>query len=118
MGVDMATSQDFATWTCGPRLIPDYLLFCLRAMRTDLLGRLAMGSTHRTIYMPEIKSIVIPLPPPAEQVEIVQTLRAKIRTLDEARLEMGSQISLLRERRQALISAAVTGGLAAAGRVA
>ena len=56
MGSDMATSQDFATWTCGPRLRPRYLLLCLRAMRSDLLGRLAIGSTHRTIYMPDIES--------------------------------------------------------------
>lgn len=40
MGADMATSQDFATWTCGPLLRPRFLLLCLRAMRQDLLGRL------------------------------------------------------------------------------
>ena len=38
MGEDMATSQDFVTWTCGPDLDPFYLLWCLRAMRADLLG--------------------------------------------------------------------------------
>jgi type I restriction enzyme S subunit len=37
MGTDMATSQDFATWTCGPLLEPRFLLLCLRAMRQDLL---------------------------------------------------------------------------------
>ncbi len=46
MARPMATSQDFATWTCGPRLRPRFLLLCLRAMRSELLGRLAMGSTH------------------------------------------------------------------------
>ena len=62
MGADMATSQDFATWTCGPLLRPRFLLLCLRVMRQDLLGRLAMGSTHKTIYMPDIESLRIPLP--------------------------------------------------------
>ena len=62
MADDMATSQDFATWTCGPLLRPRFLLLCLRAMRQDLLGRLAMGSTHQTIYMPDIESLRIPLP--------------------------------------------------------
>ena len=52
MGEDMATSQDFATWACGPKLDPFSLLWCLRVMRSDLLGRLAMGSTRKTIYMP------------------------------------------------------------------
>jgi type I restriction enzyme S subunit len=111
MGEDMATSQDFATWNCGPRLVPEYLLYCLRAMRSDLLGRLAMGSTHRTIYMPEIKSIVIPLPPKAEQESVVRDLRASLVGLDALRHEMEIQIGLLREHRQALITAAVTGQL-------
>ena len=35
MGKDMATSQDFVTWTCGPELDPFYLLWCLRVMRSD-----------------------------------------------------------------------------------
>jgi len=26
LGRDMATSQDFATWTCGPELVPRFLL--------------------------------------------------------------------------------------------
>jgi type I restriction enzyme S subunit len=109
MGTDMTTSQDFATWTCGPRLLPDYLLFCLRAMRSDLLGRLAMGSTHRTIYMPEIKSIVVPLPMMETQERIVKELRETVQELDTLRHEMTEQIALLREHRQALITAAVTG---------
>ena len=33
LGANMATSQDFATWTCGPRLDPRYLLYALRAIR-------------------------------------------------------------------------------------
>ena len=60
MGTNMATSQDFATWTCDPLLRPRFLLLCLRVMRQDLLGRLAMGSTHKTIYMPDIEALRIP----------------------------------------------------------
>src|SRR5581483_11600705 len=36
MARPMATSQDFATWTCSPRLRPRFLLLCLRAMRAEL----------------------------------------------------------------------------------
>ncbi len=109
MGTDMATSQDFATWTCGPALAPRFLLYCLRAMRRDLLQRLAVGSTHRTIYMPEIKSLVIPLPERDEQAQIVARLSDDLDTLDCMRSELVRQIELLREHRQALITAAVTG---------
>ncbi len=73
-GGEMATSQDFATWTRGPLLRPRFLLLCLRAMREDLLGRLAMGSTHKTIFMPDIQSLRIPLPPVDEQDEIVEAV--------------------------------------------
>jgi type I restriction enzyme S subunit len=109
MGRDMATSQDFATWTCGPLLRPRFLLICLRAMRQDLLGRLAMGSTHQTIYMPDIESIKLPVPPLAEQDELVDAAHAQRHTLDECVDRLRSQIDLLRERRQSLITAAVTG---------
>ncbi len=57
MGRAMATSQDFATWTPGPKLRSEYLLWCLRTMHHDLMVRLAMGSTHLTIYFPDLLSI-------------------------------------------------------------
>lgn len=115
MGTEMATSQDFATWTCGERLLPRFLLFCLRAMRLDLLGRLAMGSTHRTIYFPDIESIRIPLPPVGEQKRMLDLADEQLRPLGPLERAIDRQIALLRERRQALITAAVTGKLQVPG---
>lgn len=109
MGSDMATSQDIVTWTCGPRLHPYYLLWCLRAMRPDLLGRLAMGSTHKTIYVPDLQMLRIPLPPLEEQREIVESIRQQNSRIDSLTDKVRRQIELLMERRQALITAAVTG---------
>lgn len=34
MGRPMATSQDFATWTCSEALLPDYLMFVLTGLST------------------------------------------------------------------------------------
>ena len=115
MATDMATSQDFATWTCGPNLLPRFLLLCLRAMRPDLLGRLTMGSTHKTIYMPDIQSLAIPLPPMSEQHQIINAVWKQLKRLGAVEDRITAQISLLRESRQALISAAVTGDLATPG---
>jgi len=110
MGLDMATSQDFVTWTCGPRLDPFYLLWCLRAMRQDLLGRLAMGSTHKTIYVPDLQALRIPLPPTREeQAEIVRRIRINNERVDHLVDRVKQQNTLLEERRRALITAAVTG---------
>jgi type I restriction enzyme S subunit len=107
----MSTSQDFATWTCGPRLRPQFLLLCLRAMRSELLDRLAMGSTHKTIYMPDIESIRVPLPSLDEQDQVVSDVWARLRPIDRVVDAIDRQVALLRERRQALITAAVTGQL-------
>ena len=57
----MATTQDFVNWICGPRLRPKYLLYVFRAMR-DEFRRLTMGSTHQTIYMPDVARFVTPVP--------------------------------------------------------
>lgn len=108
MSEEMAVSQDFAAWICGDRLLPEYLLLCLRAMKPDF-DRLMMGSTHKTIYMPDIEKLVIPLPPVEEQQAIVDHVfefkRKSERLIDRAE----TNIKLLQERRSALISAAVTG---------
>ena len=66
----MATSQDFATWTCTEALLPEYLMFSLMAEGDDI-RKFGMGSTHTTIYFPEIRAFHIALPPVAEQQQIV-----------------------------------------------
>lgn len=118
MARHMATSQDFATWTCGPRMRPRFLLLCLRAMRSELLGRLAMGSTHKTIYMPDIEGIRVPLQPLEEQDRVVNEVWERLQPIDAMVVAIDSQIDLLHERRQALFTAAVTGELGPARAVA
>ncbi len=115
MATEMATSQDFATWTCGPLLNPRFLLLCLRAMRADLLGRLAMGSTHQTIYMPDLEALRIPLPALSEQIAIVDEVWRRLAIINAVEERLASQVNLLLERRQALITAAITGELKIAG---
>jgi type I restriction enzyme S subunit len=111
MATDMCTSQDFVTWTCSPRLNPYWLLWCLRAMRSDLLGRLAMGSTFKTIYVPDIQTLRIPLPPLEEQHEAVADIRGAVDVAKRRAELIDRGIALLQERKQALITAAVTGDL-------
>jgi type I restriction enzyme M protein len=114
MGTAMATSQDFVTWTCSPRLRPRFLLLCLRAMRGDLLGRLAMGSTHQTIYVPDIESLRIPLPPVDEQDAIVEAVASRAAAIDELVDQSNLQLELLAERRRALLASGADGALLAA----
>lgn len=110
MGVDMATSQDFMTWTCGPRLRPMYLLYALRAMKQEF-ARLVMGSTHKTIYMPDIERLTIPLPPVEEQDAIVALLDGETSRIDYLADKLRRQDELLAERRDAMITAGIGGQL-------
>jgi type I restriction enzyme S subunit len=106
----MATTQDFVNWICGPRLRPKYLLYVFRAMR-DEFRRLTMGSTHQTIYMPDVARFVTPVPPVTEQDVIITAIELRLSSLDALAAAVTDQIGKLREYRQALITAAVTGQL-------
>jgi type I restriction enzyme S subunit len=110
MGCDMATTQDFANWVCGPRLKPEFLLASLHAMSGEF-RRLMMGSTHQTIYMPDIAKLAISLPPVQEQEAIVSFLDRETAKIDDLVAEQQRLIELLQEKRQAVISHAVTKGL-------
>ena len=108
LGVDMATTQDFVNWVCGPSLRPEYLLYVFRAMGPEF-RRLTMGSTHQTIYMPDVGGFSTPVPPVPEQDEIVAFIRKETAAIDALTVKVRRAIDLLKEFRTALISAAVTG---------
>lgn len=74
MGREMATSQDFVNWVCGPDLDPTYLLYALIASRAELRS-LAPGSTHKTIYFPTVESFRILLPNIDVQRQCASTIR-------------------------------------------
>lgn len=82
LGTDMATSQDWVTWTCGPHLDPRYLLWVLRGERNQILGR-TQGSTHKTIYMPDIEELTVPLPPVEDQRQIAKILDVETESIDQ-----------------------------------
>ena len=108
MPTAMTTSQDFWNWVCGPDLLPEYLVYVFRAMRNEFRA-LMIGSTHKTIYQPVAAAIRIPVPPIEEQHQIVAYLDEQTAKIDTLIDETERFIDLSRERRSALITAAVTG---------
>lgn len=88
----MATSQDFANWICGPRLVPGYLVQVFRHMQREWL-RLQEGSTHQTIYMPVFKKLQILLPPKPEQEKIAAVGEAFDRRLELERFALAALIA-------------------------
>ncbi|BAU57558.1 type I restriction-modification system [Halorhodospira halochloris] len=108
MGRPMATTQDFANWVCCSKLKPSFLYYVFRSMSGEF-SRLMVGSTHKTIYMPDIESLKCAVPPKCEQAKIVRHLKKKTKETDDLVIQSERLNEILRERRSALISAAVTG---------
>lgn len=109
MGNGMATSQDYATRTCGTKINNLYLLWCLRTMRRNVMGRLATGSTHKTIYFPDLMSIRVPLPPVADQLLAVTAIGEVVDAERQRSAAITWSIELFLELKRSLITAAVTG---------
>jgi len=110
MGIDMATTQDFVNWVCGPNLRPEYLLYVFRSMQPEF-RRLTMGSTHQTIYMPDVGTFSTPIPTIHEQDKIVEFVRSHVRRIDALIRKKERLIELLQVKRAALITQAVTKGI-------
>lgn len=101
------------------RAAEDYVLteFLAYLLTTDAFNVvanecLAVGSTNQMeLGRDAIRTLGIAIPPLAEQEALVTLLNAETRRIDDTITELESQIALLHEHREALITAAVTGQL-------
>jgi type I restriction enzyme S subunit len=91
---------------------PEFVASALRSpqARQQVEGavRSDVGQTLK-VRGDDLKSLLIPAAKPSRQVEVVRALRLQLDPLDNASRDLGRSIALLQERRQALITAAVTG---------
>lgn len=89
---------------------PEYLLLFLRAAY-DQLRELSdeNGSTKGALTCAALKNLSVCLPPLSEQTTIATVVNATLERIDSITGASQKAIVLLRERRSALISAAVTG---------
>ena len=110
MGRTMATSQDFATWSCSPALLPKYLMYALMAEGENIRD-FGEGSTHTTIYFPEIRALHICLAPVLEQAEIVRRIEAAFAWIDRLASETKSARGLIDHLDQAILAKAFRGEL-------
>lgn len=61
MGREMATSQDFVNWVCGPDLSPSFLMHLFIACRKPIRD-LGSGAVHHTIYFPTVEQFSVCVP--------------------------------------------------------
>jgi type I restriction enzyme S subunit len=107
-------------WICGSDCIalhsssdhvrPEYLSYALRSgyIRSQLMAR-SLAATMPSLNEGTLLSLRMPRVPLAEQGQLVERLHSARGWTTRIVAKMGRQIDLLTERRQALITAAVTG---------
>jgi len=104
----MAVSQHIIAWICDSKVIPEFLLLVFYGMVAEL-DRYTFGATIKTIGLGDVKKLVCALPPLEEQEEVVHHIFQLRKKMTEAVKKAELSVLLLKERRTALISAAVTG---------
>lgn len=106
----MAINQDLKAVQSGPRLSAEFLAWSLRGTANESLARLdEAGHGTKALRMEAWSSLPLAVAPLSEQGSIVAFLARETARLDTLTAETDRAIALLKERRAALISAAVTG---------
>lgn len=93
-----------------------YVAMVLLICRSELLVR-SNGTTFLELSSEKLGSFQLPTPPPQEQSTIATFLDHQTAKIDALMAEAERSISLMQERRNALISAAVTGKIDVRGLV-
>jgi len=108
--VPMAINQDLKAIVPVKGLLTKYLAWLLRGSAEESLRRLdEAGHGTKALRMEAWTSMLMPVPPMVEQIAISDHITAELSKLTELNVRANQLIDLLRERRTALISAAVTG---------
>jgi len=107
---EFAMGQDVCLIRPSIKILPDFLYFFLISNITSRqLDLLMIGSTFKRINVDDIRNFDISIPCVSEQSKIVELISIHSSRLDKQLEKADFMIGLLKERRTALISAAVTG---------
>ena len=110
LGRPMATSQDFVNWICTEALDPRWLQIVFLADPTAL-RRFGKGSTHTTVYFPEVLSLHVAVPPLAEQRAIVAEVDVRLSEAAEHEGLVGDALQRSSILRQSILKRAFEGRL-------
>ena len=93
LGSEMAVSQHFMAWRCGPKLNHMFLYYLLQREKPKFEA-IAMGSTIKTIGLSFFKKYAIALPPKAEQDREAEILLEAEGNVSRQEEELGKLKSL------------------------
>lgn len=88
-----------------------WLMYMLNSVGVDQLAEMKIGSTFDRVNIAQLLDLQIPVPPRDTQTTAARRLDEERRRVNRLHSTLQAQIALLQERRQALITAAVTGEL-------
>jgi type I restriction enzyme S subunit len=108
LGFEATVNQACCVLGDGTAVEPPFMFYWFLGMRSNILS-LATGGGQPNVSQDIVRSLRVACPDTAEQLRIVAFLNAKTETLELLQTECWTAITLLQERRAALISAAVTG---------
>lgn len=110
MGRPMATSQDFVNWVCSEAVDPDWLRWLLVA-EEDSIWSFGKGTTHKTVYFPEVIAFHIALAPIEEQQEIARRVESLFAIADKIEKHCGALKQKIEQLPQAVLRKAFRGEL-------
>jgi type I restriction enzyme S subunit len=92
-------------------LLPEYLALVTRTQYARVYFEMTASKTTgiASTSATKIAGFCVPLPSLAEQRRVVQSIDERLSGIDDLRSRLTRQVALLQERRQALITAAVSG---------
>lgn len=114
--IDYIVSTGFAVVSPGEGINPRWLAFTIESDRFigEVVSR-SVGVSYPAIAPEDLGSIAIAVPPLNEQVKLAESLVTETEHIDATVARIERQVRLLHQKRQALITAAVTGHVAILG---
>jgi type I restriction enzyme S subunit len=110
LGIEATTNQACCVITSSSKILNDYLYYWLLGYKTEIIN-LGYGGGQPNISQDTISNLKVSTPNIEEQKNIVIYLDQKTKKIDTLIEKQQTLIKLLKEKRQALISHAVTKGL-------
>ncbi|MEF3790624.1 restriction endonuclease subunit S [Escherichia coli] len=109
LGIPATTNQACCVLSGERDLNIQFLFYWLMAFRADIVAFFSEGGGQPNINQEVIASLRVPSPAPDEQATIAATLDRETARIDTLIGKAEQSITLLKERRAAFITAAVTG---------
>ena len=110
LGARMVVSVDVVIMRPKPDLDPRFAVAYLSSSyHLELAELLARGTTMLRLSRSQVGELPIPLPPIDEQRQIADEVSNRLSKVSHLRAAIDRQVSLLTERRQALVTAATNG---------